>query len=123
MSRAPRFEVKTTMHFEKSTRRLSPSVRVALSRIPSRSSERVRGFFDLVKQHQGQLQIVIMHPIKIFLRQHRRGLAVTKVSWRRANELGNLVRVLEFSAVNLHDCVHIGKEYFSRRFNYTRLAG
>ena len=85
--------------------------------------ERVRGFFDLIKQHQGQLQIVAMHAIKIFLRQHRRGLAVTKISRRRTNELGNLMRVLEFGAVNLHDGVYIGKEHFGGRLNYARLAG
>src|SRR5260370_38358490 len=84
--------------------------------------QRVRGLFNFIKQHQSKLQIVIMHPIEVFLRQHRRRLAVTKVSWRRANKLGNLVRVLEFGAVDLHDRVHIGKEYFGRRFNYTRLA-
>ena len=35
ISLAPRFEVMMMMHCERSTRRLSPSVRVALSRMPS----------------------------------------------------------------------------------------
>jgi hypothetical protein len=47
ISRAPRFEVITSIVFEKSTRRLSPKVSVALSRMPSRSCHRLSEAFSI----------------------------------------------------------------------------
>src|ERR1051325_5146037 len=47
ISLAPRFEVMTTIEREKSTRRLSPSVSVALSRMPSRSCHKESEAFSI----------------------------------------------------------------------------
>src|SRR6266567_3238519 len=50
------------------------------------------------------------------------GFAVAQVAWRRANQLGNLVRVLELRAINLDDCASIPKKDFRCRFHNARLS-
>src|SRR5262249_55178568 len=60
--------------------------------------------------------------IEILLRQQRRCLAMAQVSRGRADQLGNLVRVLKLSAVDLDHRVWVVKKYFRRRFDDPRLA-
>jgi len=46
--------------------------------------------------------------------------AKPQVSRRRANQLGNLVRVLKLGTVDLDDRVRIAKEHFGRRSYHAR---
>ena len=78
--------------WEKSTRRLSPSVNVPLSRMPSSSfHSESRSLLDLVKENQRELDVFGAEPIEILLSQQRRSFPVAQVSRRRANQLSNLV--------------------------------
>ena len=123
ISRAPRFEVMMTTVFEKSTRRLSPSVSVALSRIPSSSChKRIRSLFDLVEQNKVSFVSSVWAFIEIFLRQHRRSFAMAEISRRRTDQLRDLVRMLEFGAVDLHDRVRFAKQNLGRRLDHARLS-
>jgi hypothetical protein len=92
ISLAPRFEVMNIMHREKSTCRLSPKVRVALSSIPSSNCHSAsEALFDLVEQQQRELQLVGVPLAQRFLRQQRMRFAVSQVARRRADQLGDLV--------------------------------
>src|SRR5882762_4393229 len=43
--------------------------------------------------------------------------AMTQIAWGRANQLGNLVRVLELRAIDLYDRTSIPKKDLSGRFH------
>ena len=64
-----------------------------------------------------------MRPVEVLLREHRRSLAVTEISWRRTDQLRDFVRVLKLSAVDLHDAIRISEENFGGRFDDARLTG
>ena len=102
ISPAPRFEVITIRHCERSTRRLSPSVKRGLVEDAEQQlPQRVRGLFDFVEQQDRELQLLGVPLVERFLREQRMGLAMAQVSRRRADQLGDLVRVLELGAVDL----------------------
>src|SRR5216683_3936418 len=48
-------------------------------------------------------------------------LAMPQVSWGRANQLGNFMRVLKFRAIYLNHGAGVAKENFRSRFHDTRL--
>src|SRR5947207_4685378 len=60
--------------------------------------------------------------VQILLSQHRGGFAVAKITRRRANQFGDLVRVLKLGAVNLDDRVGLSKEDLCRRLYHASLA-
>src|SRR5258708_11381506 len=49
-------------------------------------------------------------------------LAVAQVAWRRTNQLGNLVRVLELRAIHFNDRASVPKKDFRCRFHDARLS-
>src|SRR5207249_1146099 len=51
------------------------------------------------------------------------GLAVAQVAWRRANQLGDFVRVLELRAIDLDHRASVSKQDFRGRFHDARLPG
>ena len=57
------------------------------------------------------------------LSDQRMGFPVSQIAWRRANQLGNLVRVLKLRAIHLNDRARFYKEDFGGRFHNTRLSG
>ena len=90
------------MHCERSTRRLSPSVKRGLVQNSEQQlPERVGSFFDFVEQKNRKLQLVRVPLVESFLRQQRMGLAMAKVSRRRADQFRDFVRVLKFGAIDL----------------------
>ena len=58
-----------------------------------------------------------------FLRDHGLGFAMAEIARRRADQLGDLVAVLELSAVNLNHGAVIAEENLSRRLDQASLAG
>src|SRR5713101_2150324 len=50
------------------------------------------------------------------------GLAMTQIARRRANQLGNFVRVLELRAIDLYDRASIPKKDLRGRFHDARLS-
>src|SRR6476646_6576626 len=61
--------------------------------------------------------------VERLLRKQRVGLAMAQVAWRRANQFGDFMAVLEFRAVNLDDRAGIAEERFRNGFHYARLTG
>src|ERR1700756_417722 len=61
--------------------------------------------------------------VQCFLRQQRMGFAMAEVSWRRTDELGNLVRVLELTAINFDAGMRIAEHCFRHGFHYAGLSG
>ena len=62
ISPPPRFEVSTITHWLRSTLRLSPSVSVALSRMPSRSCQRASDAFSISsKSRMESLSLSVCH--------------------------------------------------------------
>ena len=111
------------MHCERSTRRLSPRVSVALSRIPSsKLPKRVGGLFDFIKQQNRQLELVGVPLIQRFLREQGMGLAVTQIARRRADQFGDFMGVLELGAINLDASAGVSEERFRESFHDARLA-
>src|SRR6267142_5074488 len=51
------------------------------------------------------------------------GFTVAQVAWRRADQLGNFVRVLELRAINLDDRASVPKKDLCGRFHDARLSG
>ena len=83
----------------------------------------VGSFFDFVEQQDGELQLLGVPLIERFLRQQRMGLAVAEVSRRRADQLGDLVRVLELGAVDLDAGASVAEQGFRHGFDDAGLAG
>src|SRR5580692_4479184 len=63
--------------------------------------ERIGGFLDFVEQQDRQLELLRVPLVERFLGKERMSLAVAQVSWRRTDQLGDLMGVLEFRAINL----------------------
>ena len=84
--------------------------------------QRVAGFFDLVKQQDRELQLLRVPLVERFLREQRMGLAMSKISGRRADQFCDLVRMLEFSAVDFDERLGVAEERFGNGFNDARLA-
>jgi hypothetical protein len=56
-----------------------------------------------------------------FLRDQRMRLAVSQITWGRANQLRDFVRVLELRAIDLNDRARISKQDLGCRFHNARL--
>ena len=86
---------------EKSTRRLSPRVSVALSRMPSSRFHSASLAFS-ISSNSTKLSLRFSRVVLVehFLAQQRMGLAMAQVSGRRANQLGDFVAVLELGAID-----------------------
>ena len=116
ISEAPKLLVMKISAREKSTRRLSPSVSVALSRIPSnRFHSASLAFFYLVEEYEAQLPAAPgcgIDPNTSPPAQQRMGLAMAQITRRRADEpgVGNLMTVLKLGAVNLDDRAPISQQ-------------
>ena len=65
--------------------------------------ERVAGLLNLVEQHEAQLHLVGVILVERFLAEHGVGFAVSQVSGRGTDQLGDLVAVLELGAIDLND--------------------
>ena len=63
--------------------------------------ERVARLLDLVEEHQRELDLFAVVLFQRLLGDQRLGLPVAQVSGRRADQLGDLVAVLELGAVDL----------------------
>ncbi len=124
ISVAPRLLVMKISAREKSTLRLSPKrERAFVENAQQQIPKRVTGFFDLVEQHEAQLAAVGVILVQHFLAQQRMRFAMPQVSGRRADQLGNLMTVLEFRAIDLDDCARIAHQRFGGRFHDAGLAG
>ena len=111
------------MHCERSTRRLSPRVSVALSRMPSNKlPERVGGLFDFVEQKNREFELVGVPLVQRFLRQQGMRLAVTEVARRRTDQFGDFMGVLELGAVDLDAGAGIAEKRFGQGFDDAGLA-
>src|SRR5258706_3580170 len=84
--------------------------------------QRVRGLLDLIKQQETQLQLLRVIFRQLFLRDQRMIFPVPQVSRRRANHLGNFVRVLELRAIHLDYRARVSEQNFSRRFHDARFS-
>ena len=76
---------------------------------------RVARLFDFVEEYEtdpGRFGVV---DIQRFPAQSRTGFAVSEISGRRADQLGNFVALLELSAIDLEDCVRIAQQRFGSR--------
>ena len=102
ISAAPRLLVMKIMAREKSTRRLSPSVSVALSRMPSSRFHSASLAFS-ISSNSTKLSLHLLGVILVqhFLAEQGMRLAMPQISGRRADQLGDLVAVLELGAVDL----------------------
>ena len=108
ISVAPRLLVMKMSAREKSTLRLSPNVSVPLSRMPSNKFHSASLAFSISSnKHETQLAGVGVILIQHFLAQQRMRFAMSQISGRRADQLRNLVTVLEFRAIDLDDCARI----------------
>src|SRR5947209_14059836 len=85
--------------------------------------ESVAGLFDLVEQHEAQLYFLGMKLVQHFLAEQRVRLAMPQVARRRADELRNLMAVLELRAIDLNHGARIADHALCRRFDQPRLAG
>src|SRR6185436_613262 len=85
--------------------------------------QRVRSLFDFIEQDERELQLFGVHPVKIFLGKHRRGLAMSKISWRRTDQLGDFVRMLKLGTIDLYHRVRIGEQNFRGGLDHASLAG
>src|SRR5207237_8332102 len=80
------------------------------------------GLLNLVEQQDRKLELVSLPLVERFLREKRVRLAVTQIARRRADQLCDLVRVLEFRAVNLDTGARITEQRLRHRLDYTGLA-
>ena len=108
---------------EKSTRRLSPSVRVALSRMPSSRFHSASLAFS-ISSNSTKLSFIfsVWYWLQHFLAQQRMGFAMPQVSGRRADQFGDLVAVLELRAIDLDHRARISHQAFRGGFHHARLA-
>jgi hypothetical protein len=84
--------------------------------------QRVRRLLDFVKQQKTQLQFLGVMLGEFFLSDERVRLTVSQVAWRRADQFGDFVRVLEFRAVHLDHRARVSKQDFRCRLHNPRLA-
>jgi hypothetical protein len=76
---------------EKSTLRLSPSVRVLVQYPQQEIPQSVAGFFDLVEENEAYLERPGVMLVHHFLAEEGRRFATAEVSRGRADQLGYLV--------------------------------
>jgi len=60
--------------------------------------------------------------VECFLREQRMGFAMSKVTRRRSDELGNLVRVLKLGAVDLDTRMWVAEQRLRHCLDYAGLA-
>src|SRR5207302_9950190 len=84
--------------------------------------QRIGGLLNLVEQQDRKLELVGLPLVERFLGEQRMRLAVTQIARRRADQLCDLVRVLEFRAVNLDTGARITEQRLRHRLDYTGLA-
>ena len=84
--------------------------------------QRVRRLFDFVEQHEAELHGIGVILIQHFLRQQRMRLAMSQVSGRRADQLRDLVAVLELGAIDLDDRARILQQRLGGGFDDAGLA-
>ena len=77
----------------------------------------VTGFLDLVKEQQRELEPVGVPLIQRLLGEQGVGFAVAEIAWGRADEFGDLMRVLKFGAVDLDDGARISEERLGDGFD------
>ena len=80
----------------------------------------VAGLLDFIEQHQGELHFVGVMLVQHVLAERRMGLAVAQVAGRRADQLGDLVAVLELGAIDLHHRARIAHQAFRGGFHNAR---
>ena len=108
---------------EKSTRRLSPSVRVRfVENAEQQVPQRVAGFFDFIEQDEADLDLFGVILIQHFLAQQRVRFAMPEISGRRADQFGDLVAVLKLGAVDLENRAGVADERFGGGFDQPGLA-
>jgi len=115
-----------TMHLEKSTRRLSPRVKVALSQNSQQQlPQAVGSFFNLVNTRSMKgLISSVLHAIEVLLLSIGAVSRLPEISRRRANQLRNFVRVLETRPQSiLTTAYRVAKENFSCRFDHACFSG
>ena len=77
---------------------------------------RVARLFDFVEEYEADPGRFGVVDIQRFPAQSRTGFAVSEISGRRADQLGNFVALLELTpAIDLEDCVRIAQERFGSR--------
>src|SRR5208282_2772819 len=59
---------------------------------------------------------------QLLLGDQRMSFPVSQISWRRTNQLGDLMRVLEFRAIHLNHRARISKQDLCGRFHDSRLS-
>src|ERR1700723_3661018 len=106
ISTPPKFDVMKIIVCDKSTRRLSPSVKVALSKIPSSSCHKASEAFSISSNSKNE----------IF------SFSVPQIARRRPNQFRDFVRVLKFRAIHLDHRARISKQHFGGSFDDARLA-
>src|SRR5215475_5832532 len=119
ISRAPRFEVSTMTQFEKSTQRLSPSVSVALSKMPNRSCQSASDAFSISSK---KTKIIFLDAVDVLLRKQWLGLAVPQIARERTDQLRDFMRMLKLGAIDFDHRVQVAEENFGRGFDRARLA-
>src|SRR5262249_2249798 len=82
----------------------------------------IRGLLDLVKQKYGKLQLLGVPLAKRLLCQQWMSLTMPQISRRRANQLGDLMRMLKLRAVDLDAGARIAKQCLRHRLHYAGLA-
>ena len=108
---------------EKSTRRLSPSVSVALSRIPSSRFHSASLAFSISSNSTKLILTFSVWPrSSSFLAQRRMRFAMPQISGRRADQLGDLMAMLELRAIDLDNGVRIAHQAFGHGFHQPGLA-
>ena len=108
---------------EKSTRRLSPSVSVALSRMPSSRFHSASLAFS-ISSKSTKLSFTLLGVVLVehFLAQQGMGFAMPQVSGRRADQLGDFVAVLELRAIDLDHRPRVAHQAFRGGLHHARLA-
>src|SRR5581483_10779882 len=84
--------------------------------------KRVAGLFNLIEEQQRKAQFLRMPLIQGLLSQQGVSFPVSEVSRRRADQLGNLVTVLELGAIDLDAGSCVSEERLGHCFNDSRFA-
>ena len=80
----------------------------------------VGGLLDFVEEQQAELHAVGVIAGERFLGDERMRFAMAEIAGRRTDELGDLVRMLEFGAIHLDHRVRVTEEDFRGRFHHSR---
>src|SRR5208337_2901983 len=83
----------------------------------------VGGLFDLVEEQNRQLELVGMPLAERLLRQQGMGFTMAQIARRRADQLCDLMRMLELSAVNLDAGARVAKQRLRHGLDDASLAG